>query len=373
MTNVIRPRFHPWLERNAYRRNPPGSILFHAGSGVFQRPGGGEVQLIKTAEALEEKGLPIGLFNPWSDRFSDHRIIHFFGLHAEAEELARQAKMSGIGVVISPICWYDPIAQWKEAPGWIPGLTGITKWFLLRNVRFSRRLAWRSRLLSLADRILPNSEAEADQLVGLLGVDRSRIEIVPNAVDTIAKNVSDQPAVRQFGSQPFVLYVGRIEPRKNVLGLIHASISCNYPLVIIGQSPIESADYEKKCREAAMSHNVIFAGALPKNDPLLLSAMLAAKVFALPSWFETPGLAALEAASLGTPVVITSRGATREYFGDSVWYCDPAHHDSVSHALNSAWNRQDGRHTELAHLIQTKYTWSEVARIMEGIYDAVTP
>ncbi len=68
---------------------------------------------------------------------------------------------------------------------------------------------------------------------------------------------------------------------------------------------------------------VIWLGRLDHHDPLLASAYAAARVFALPSWFETPGLAALEAALAGCAVVITPYGSTREYFGDLVEYARP--------------------------------------------------
>lgn len=101
--------------------------------------------------------------------------------------------------------------------------------------------------------------------------------------------------------------------------------------------------------------------------------MTNARVFALPSWFETPGLAALEAAALETPVVITSRGSTRDYFAESAIYCDPAKPLTVQSAIEKAWNQPPtGRH-QLALKIHREWTWTEVARITEGIYDAVAP
>lgn len=363
---------HTWLTKKSVARNEPESVLFHAGAGVFQRPGGGEIQLIKTGEALENRGVQVGLYNPWIDHLEEHRLIHFFGLHPEAEPLARLAKKAGIGVVVSPICWYDPVAQWHEASGWIPGLMGLSKWFLLRHCRPARNRAWRSRLLAMADRVLPNSSLEADQLQKLLGVERSRISVVPNAIDSSLLNVDIQAVKQKFGIADFVLYVGRIEPRKNVLGLIKATVASGFPLVIIGQCPLEHNQYETLCRTAAAHGNVIFAGALAKEDPLLNSAMAAARVFALPSWFETPGLAALEAAAHQTPVVITSRGATREYFGDSVNYCDPAKPNTLRAAIELAWHNPPSGRKALAEKIKCNYTWSQVACITEGIYDAVT-
>jgi glycosyltransferase involved in cell wall biosynthesis len=372
MSQVNSNAIHPWLLHAAYRQNQPGSILFHAGSGVFQSPGGGEVQLIKTGEALEQRGFPVGLFNPWLDRLGEHRLIHFFGLHREALPLAKLAKKAGIGVVVSPICWYDPLAQWHEAHGWVDGAARVSKWFLLRHCWPARSRSWRFQLLTLADRILPNSEAEADQLVRLFGVDRARIRVVPNAVDTHQAIAPTEQVRQRIAFQEYVLYVGRIEHRKNVIGLIDSCIAADKPLVIIGRGSIESAEYEAVCRKLAEGRKIQFLGSLSKTDPLLISAMASARVFALPSWFETPGLAALEAAALGTQVVITSRGATREYFGDFACYCDPLHPNSIKQAIVQAWDNPISGREQLAERIRREWTWQEVARIMEGIYDAVT-
>jgi glycosyltransferase involved in cell wall biosynthesis len=360
-----------WLEDKATTANAAGGVLLHAGTGVFQSPGGGEVQLVKTGMALEARGCAVGLFNPWRDRLAEARLVHLFGLHPEGETLARLAKSAGIGVVVSPICWYDPRAHWEMASGWIPGLAGWAKWGALRHAAPLRRRAWRSRLLHYADAVLPNSEAEADQIHRLLGIALSRLHVVPNAVDP-----ADQPADRiltehRFGTSDFVLYVGRIEPRKNVLGLIRACRDIAKPLVVVGDAPAEQADYLRQCRHAA--GDVRFVGAMPKGDPLLESALATARVFALPSWFETPGLAALEAAAYGTPVAITVRGSTREYFGDAVAWCDPADPATIRAAIDEAWHRPSPARFALADRIRGEWTWPETARITEGIYDAVAP
>lgn len=372
MKLAISNTIHPWLNDAALRRNGPGCVLFHAGSGVFQSPGGGEIQLIKTGEALEQRGVSVGLFNQWRDDLAENRLIHFFGMHREALPLAELAKKAGIGVVVSPICWYDPIAQWHEAVNWVDGAKRVSKWLLLRQSRLARGRSWRSRLLGLSDRILPNSEAEADQLVRLFAVDRARIEIVPNAVDSRENKLDNHLCTELIPFQEYVLYVGRIEHRKNVIGLIEACLAAAKPLVIIGRSAAESSEYEKQCRKLAEGHEILFAGPMAKDDLRLAAAMTAARVFALPSWFETPGLAALEAASLGTQVVITRRGATCEYFGEAAYYCDPLKPDTIRNAIVQAWDKPKNSRKELAERIQQRWTWPEVARIMEGIYDAVT-
>ena len=86
----------------------------------------------------------------------------------------------------------------------------------------------------------------------------------------------------------------------------------------------------------------IWLGRLEHDDPLLASAYAAARVFALPSWFETPGLAALEAALAGCAVVITPFGSTREYFGELVEYARPGRPGEIDQALAEVLGARPG-------------------------------
>jgi glycosyltransferase involved in cell wall biosynthesis len=119
----------------------------------------------------------------------------------------------------------------------------------------------------------------------------------------------------------------------------------------------------------AAADGTIWLGRLEHNDPLLESAYAAARVFALPSWFETPGLAALEAALAGCSVVITPFGSTREYFGDLVEYARPGRPGEIGRALAKCW--EDGPHPDLARTVESRYLWPRVARMIAEVYDAV--
>src|SRR5262249_61332609 len=104
---------------------------------------------------------------------------------------------------------------------------------------------WRRELVALADRVLPNSMAEARQLVRYCGADPDRLRVVPNGVDErFAAVASSRPRDR-------VLYVGRIEPRKNVLGLIRALRPMELPLEIIGGVVPGHEGYARACRESS--------------------------------------------------------------------------------------------------------------------------
>jgi glycosyltransferase involved in cell wall biosynthesis len=109
--------------------------------------------------------------------------------------------------------------------------------------------------------------------------------------------------------------------------------------------------------------------ALSHDDPLLASSYAAARVVALPSWFETPGLTALEGALAGAAVVVTPYGSAREYFGGLVGYARPNRASEVARALATAW--QAGPDPRLAAHVGSRFLWSEVARRTAGVYDQV--
>jgi glycosyltransferase involved in cell wall biosynthesis len=355
-----------WVAARSRGHSAKDSILLHAPSFAFQAQGGGENQLIQTGRHLEDLGLCVRLFCPWTDRLENARLLHLFGMSREGLELARVAKARGVPVLLSPICWYDRRA-----------LAALELTFLRKIASLAvlgmRRVApglpgWRRELLRTADVILPNSQSEADQLARLFGVPRERLQVIPNGVLPSLGTAGPEMFHRRFGKEPFVLYVGRVEPRKNLLGLILAVRALGLPLVAIGEPPPGRHAYFTQCRREG-DGLVRWLGRVDHHDPILSSAYAAAKVFALPSWFETPGLAALEAALAGCPVVITPHGSTKEYFGDLVEYARPDRCAEIRLALARSW--ESGSNPRLARLVATHYLWPKVAQTTAEVYDQV--
>ena len=95
----------------------------------------------------------------------------------------------------------------------------------------------------------------------------------------------------------------------------------------------------------------------------------AAKVHALPSWFETCGLSSLEAAAMGCNITITEKGFTREYFGDDAFYADPGDTESIFNTVEKA--SQSVFREELQQNILDKYTWKRAAAITAEAYKKI--
>jgi glycosyltransferase involved in cell wall biosynthesis len=174
--------------------------------------------------------------------------------------------------------------------------------------------------------LLPNSQSEYRRLVTNYGIEKA-FKVIPNAIDP---NLFNYVSSSSFKDPKLVLCVGRIEGRKNQLGLIRALGNTEFKLVIIGSFASNQPAYEKHCRSAAAS-NIKFIDNIAQEQ--LASYYKEATVHVLPSWFETTGLSSLEAAVMGCNVVITDKGDTTEYFEDMAYYCDPSSTESIKSAV----------------------------------------
>jgi hypothetical protein len=218
----------------------------------------------------------------------------------------------------------------------------------------------RQALIDWATVYLPNAHMNAEYLHRAFGMDLSRSVVVPNAAKLASLEASPDLFIEKYGRRDFVLCVGRVEKKKNQLSLIAAMRGSGIPLVIVGQPNPES--YLELCRRYA-DENTHFISSLSEEE--LASAYAAAKVHALVSWIELPGLTTLEAAAAGCNIVSTDRGSPPEYLQDMAWYCDPARIDSIREAVLAA--HQAPRSNRLRERIRRNYTWECAAqRTFEG-------
>ncbi|MCC5916681.1 MAG: glycosyltransferase [Cryomorphaceae bacterium] len=130
-----------------------------------------------------------------------------------------------------------------------------------------------------------------------------------------------------------VFFAGYIEPRKGVLPLIKICNKRRWPLHIFGKASVRNVAYEKECRKVA-GDSVVFYGHQPQLK--MIEVMRKCKVVALPSFFETTGLSALEGAVMGKSIVVGEGGDTRSVFGDYAFYCKPQNIESIEIAIEKA-------------------------------------
>ena len=343
----------PWAARGDLMK-----IAFFTYPAAFQNVGGGEIQLLKTKEYLEKEGLRIDFFDMWNGKIENYDLLHVFGSVKECLGVVEIAKKRNVKVVISPVFWSDlRRAIYTEG-----GFRNKAE-FLIRHltkVVCPRFPSGRRKLFVNADRLLPNSEIEKQQIAKLFAIPCDKIRVVHNGVDERFLN-SDPSLFRQkYGQDPFALSVGRIEPRKNQLTLIRAMNKVpEIRLVLIGSPVSGYEDYYEKCHKEARV-DTLFLERLNHGDDMLSSAYAACEVFVLQGWFETPGLVALEAALAGARIIATSGGSTSEYFNDYVEYFDPSVPAAIARSIQAA--RRRPKEQVLRNYVRDHFTWNVCAR-----------
>ncbi|MFN8562478.1 MAG: glycosyltransferase family 1 protein [Anaerolineae bacterium] len=162
----------------------------------------------------------------------------------------------------------------------------------------------------------------------------------------------------------FWLFVGTLEPRKNLTTLIDAYAALpEKPLLVIGGG--KGWDYEPifaAVERHGLGDSVRFAGFIPADDlPIWYNC---AEAFVYPSVFEGFGMPVLEAMACGTPVIVSDASSLPEVAGDAGLCVPPNDVQAWTAALRRAWDdaawRDQARARGLAQA--ARYTWAETAR-----------
>lgn len=293
------PRQPQPSEPTARTRSP--RVLIAGKLTALDWPGGGEVQMLATTQALQSIGIDAHLWRPWEERLAGADCLHLFGSLPEHLPLVEAAKRQRVPVVLSTISWFSLTSYWLEPKPIGRRLVACGRY--LARAACPRLPSWRRRLYHAVDLLLPNSQAEAWQLIRHFDVPATKIHVVPNGANERFAEVDPTPFSRLIGQRGFVLCPGRIEPRKNQLGVLRALKGTEVPIVILGEPVPGHEAYLGECRLAA-GENVRFIGRIDHDDPLLASAYAACGCLVLASWYETPGLVALEAGMSGIPLVL---------------------------------------------------------------------
>ena len=340
------------------------NVLMIAQQSIALVAGGPHVQVRQTARYLPEHGINVEFFNPWDGIDRDRvDLAHVFGANIMTYDIAVRLRHFGIPFVVSSIFFTS------HSPAFVR---------MARNFEMAARRVYSgvwtdyglsSAVCGMGSLVLPNSGAEAEQVERGLGIEASRIRVVPNGVEDRFDRADPRMFIERYGVRDFILNVGHIgSPRKNVLSLIRALKSIDRPAVIIGK--VHRNDYGDAClREAAANPRITIIEGLANDSEMLASAYAACDTFVLPSMYETPGIAALEAALAGAKVVITKHGGTVDYFHDMATYVDPSSIASITQGIETTLSRD--ANPALRQRMREHYLWQRVAEKTAGAYREV--
>jgi glycosyltransferase involved in cell wall biosynthesis len=243
---------------------------------------------------------------------------------------------------------------------------------------YNRQIEWAARR---AGHILADSHATKSDLVSMLDVPPEKVTVVHLAADAAFRPLEETqtaPVISGYGLEPgYLLCVGTLEPRKNLVGLFQAYRSLldakvtAAPLALVGgkgwlyDEIFECVEALRLTEHVRFLHDVIDA-----DLPALYNA---ASLLTTPSFYEGFGLPALEAMACGTPVVVSNRSSLPEIVGEAGILVDPDDLDSIAQALARVLTdgvlRTQMREQGLARAAQ--FSWERAAQETLAVYGQV--
>lgn len=350
-------------------------VLFITHQLAFNSYGGAETQILETMNKINnlDGGYYVKLFDMYNDSIEDYDIVHIFNprsFPSESYVFSEYAKQKNVKVVTSPIYFTEPIGRTLKDICFYSSKNLILKsrkiFFKNKPLSYFDPFRFMDKLFKNSNLILPNTCEEYKLLRRYFSIPTEKFIIVPNGVDLAFKYGDPVLFFEKYGLRDYILFVGRIDKRKNVLRLIEAftksGIDSN--LVIIGK--VTDPEYYRRCRERS-SNKVFFLPTFPHESEILKSAYKGARVIVLPSEYETPGLVALEGGLAGGNIVLTKIGGTKEYFKNYVWYVDPFSEKEIMDSLIDAYSKPFTN--QLSNYIESNFTWEKVAEKTIDAYD----
>ena len=239
-----------------------------------------------------------------------------------------------------------------------------------------------SATLKRADMLITDTETTRQEVAAYFSwpLDKIRAVALACSADFRLRNELElSPVLAKHGLtlQGYSLYVGTIEPRKNLDVLLDAyallpqALRQQWPLILIGYQGWRSEHLHERIKAAVSEGWVRYLGFVEANELPLIYA--GARVFVFPSLYEGFGLPVLEAMASGIPVVCSNASTLPEVAGDAAAMCDPKDVDGLSKLINRAL--QDESWRELAvnkGLLQAaKFSWQRCASETAAVYKEV--
>lgn len=229
------------------------------------------------------------------------------------------------------------------------------------------------------DHFLTVSINSREDINRFLGVPMKKITVIPLAAGKQFRPLPEpevRPVLSRIGIQfPYILYVGSLEPRKNLHRLLEAYAklldwSPKWHLVIVGARNIwKSEPLGKSVQQYKLEPYVHFTGYIP--DAELPALYNGADLFVFPSLYEGFGLPVLESMACGTPVVTSNTSSLPEIAGDAALLVDPYSVEAIAESIQLVLSDK-----ELAQDLRSRglerakmFTWEKTASETIAVYE----
>jgi len=238
------------------------------------------------------------------------------------------------------------------------------------------------RSIKKTDAILTVSEATQSQVERLFPQSAGKTRVIYEGVKKMSQTV-EQTKMFPYDRE-YVLYLGTLEPRKNLVTAIEAFdlFLTNHPeqanqirFILAGRfgwetAPIEEAANRVNAKWQSMEPQGVVQAVGPVSEEEKWNLLSHASVFFFPSFYEGFGLPILEAMSAGAPVITTAQGALAEIGGDAVLSVDPLDREQMSFAIAQCLFVPEGAEAlrKAGREQARKFSWDQAAKeTMEAI------
>lgn len=217
------------------------------------------------------------------------------------------------------------------------------------------------------------------ELMDLGGVPDDRITVIPLAArESFSPRAAEKlEHLRRLLSLPkaFLLFVGTLEPRKNIDGLLDAysrlpvPLRHHYPLVLVGAAGWGVSGLWDRAARLNIQQTILPLGYVTEDD--LATLYTAAKALVWPSWYEGFGLPPLECMACGTPVITSTASSLPEVVGDAALTVDPHNNAALAAAIEQLIDDSQ-LHAHLADRGRARaaqFTWQRTAAAHAELYE----
>ena len=236
--------------------------------------------------------------------------------------------------------------------------------------------------LNTANALITDSEYTRKELANYFSWPIEKIYTVPLACgeEFHPRSIEEvNPVLQQYGLQKngYSLFVGTIEPRKNILRLLDAyatlplNIRQRWPLVLTGYQGWRSEEIHERIRKAESEGWAKYLGFLPAEQlPFLFSG---SRVFVFPSLYEGFGLPVLEAMASGVPVVCSNSSSLPEVVGSAALMTNAENVDHLSTLIEQALQDDVWRKNACEQGVNQsrKFSWERCAKQTTDVYKAL--
>lgn len=207
-----------------------------------------------------------------------------------------------------------------------------------RNISFhnirNKFIAKKSKL------VITISENSKQDIISLLGIPSRKIRVIYGAASSSFKPISNNAHITKVLSKyhlkqgNYLLFIGSLEPRKNVEGILEAfalirnKVKSSFQIVLIGQKAWGWTSIKKTIKRLNLDSQVVVTGYVPDAD--LPDIINGARMFVYPSFYEGFGLPILEAMACGIPIISSNTSSLPEVIGDSGLMVNPKDNNQLA-------------------------------------------